>query len=99
MFQRPGKSGNRTESDPFSIHAFGSELIVTEFDERTQANMNAVLNQLCRRLPNGGDHESRKFVAEQLMQAARSGVRSRSDLTEHGRRALALLQNGPKLVS
>jgi hypothetical protein len=99
MFQRPGKSGNQTESVPFSIHAFGGQLIVSEFDERTQANMSAVLNELCRRLPNGGDHESRKFVAEQLMQAARSGVSTRSDLTDYGRRAGALLQNGPKLVS
>jgi hypothetical protein len=99
MFQRPGKSGNKTDFVPFSIHAFGSQLTVSEFDERTQADMNAVLNELCRRLPNGGDHESRKFVAEQLMQAARTGVSTRSDLRDHGRRAVALLQNGPKLVS
>jgi hypothetical protein len=77
----------------------GSQLIVSEFDECTQADMNAVLDKLCRQLPNGGDHESRKFVAEQLMHAARSGVTGRGDLADYGRRALALLQNGPKLVS
>jgi hypothetical protein len=36
---------------------------VDEFDERTLANMDVVLDEICRELPNGGDHESRKFIA------------------------------------
>jgi hypothetical protein len=33
-------------------------------DERTRANMDIVLEEACRDLPNGGDHESRKYVAK-----------------------------------
>jgi len=46
---------------------------MVEFNERTQANMDIVLEKVCAELPNGGDHESRKFIAEQLIQCARSG--------------------------
>jgi hypothetical protein len=46
---------------------------MVEFSERTQANMDVVLEEVCAELPNGGDHESRKFIAEQLIQCARSG--------------------------
>jgi len=34
---------------------------MVEFNERTQANMDVVLEEVCAELPNGGDHESRKF--------------------------------------
>ena len=67
-----------------------------EFDERTQANMDVVLNKICGELPHGGDHESRKFIAEQLMQAARSGKKTLVDLTYVGRRPLIDLQNRTK---
>lgn len=67
--------------------------IVMEFDERLQANIEVVLDEICSELPHGGDHESRKFIAEQLMQAARSGKTSLSELTYTGRRALVHLQN------
>jgi hypothetical protein len=40
---------------------------MVEFSERTQANMDVVLEEVCAELPNGGDHESRKFIAEQLI--------------------------------
>ena len=64
-----------------------------EFDERLQANIEVVLDEICSELPHGGDHESRKFIAEQLMQAARSGKTSLSELTYTGRRALVHLHN------
>ena len=67
-----------------------------EFDERTQANMDVALNKICGELPHGGDHESRKFIAEQLMKAARDGKTNLGDLTYVGRRALVQLQNGAK---
>lgn len=67
-----------------------------EFDERLQANIEVVLDEICSELPHGGDHESRKFVAEQLMQAARGGKTSLSELTYAGRRALVHLQNRTK---
>jgi len=49
---------------------------MSEFDERTQANMDVVLDEVCAELPNGGDHESRKYIAEQLLQAARAGKKT-----------------------
>jgi hypothetical protein len=67
-----------------------------EFDERTQANMDVVLDAICTELPHGGDHESRKFIAEQLMQAARGGKTTLGELTYVSRRALIQLQNKPR---
>jgi hypothetical protein len=46
---------------------------MTKIDERTIANMDVVLEETCRGLPHGGDHESRKHVAKKLMQSARKG--------------------------
>ncbi|WP_024508294.1 hypothetical protein [Bradyrhizobium sp. ARR65] len=63
-----------------------------DFDDRTQANMDVVLDEVCAELPNGGDHESRKFVAEQLIQAARAGKTTLGELTYIGRRALVQLK-------
>jgi len=44
-----------------------------EFDHRTMASMDIVLEEICRALKHGGNHESRKFVAERLMACARDG--------------------------
>lgn len=46
---------------------------MSEFTGEVQANMGLVLDQVCAGLPNGGDHESRRYVAEQLIQAVRAG--------------------------
>lgn len=67
-----------------------------EFDERTLANMDVVLDEICRELPHGGDHESRKFIAEQLIKTVRDGKTSLGELTYAGRHALVQLQNRPK---
>ncbi|TMK48498.1 MAG: hypothetical protein E6G70_11265 [Alphaproteobacteria bacterium] len=69
---------------------------MSEFDERTQANMDVVLDEVCAELPNGGDHESRKYIAEQLLHAARAGKKTLKELTYVGRRALVHLNNDPK---
>ena len=69
---------------------------MNEFDERTQGNMDVVLDQICSELPNGGDHGSRKFIAEQLIGAARSGKTTLHELTSVGRRAFVDLQNRPR---
>jgi hypothetical protein len=65
---------------------------MVEFNERTQANMDVVLEEACAELPNGGDHESRKFIAEQLIQCARSGRTTLSELMYTARRAIVQLQ-------
>lgn len=60
-----------------------------EFDRRTVANMDAALENICRALPNsGGDHETRKLVAEKLVQAAREGHTDLAALEDVARSAL-----------
>ena len=38
--------------------------------DRRKAYMEMVLNETCRRLPHGGDHALRSFVAAQMLDAA-----------------------------
>jgi hypothetical protein len=35
--------------------------------------MDAVLEEVCRGFPHGGDHESRKYIAKKLMQSVKKG--------------------------
>lgn len=42
---------------------------MTKIEERTTANVDVVLEKVCRSLPHGGDHEGRKYVANKLMQS------------------------------
>lgn len=37
---------------------------MSDFNERIQASLDTVLAETCRELPNGGDHEIRKYIAE-----------------------------------
>ena len=46
---------------------------MSKLNERTFANMDSVLEEACRVFPNGGDHESRKYIAEKLKQHAMQG--------------------------
>ena len=64
-----------------------------EFDDRTRANMDVVLEEICREMPHGGDHENRRFIAERLMQCAREGRSSLAELNNAARRALLELTN------
>jgi hypothetical protein len=66
---------------------------VGDFDDRVQANMDVLLDEICAEFTNGGDHESRKFIAEQLVQVAGAGKTTLGELTYVGRRALVQLQN------
>jgi hypothetical protein len=62
---------------------------MTQLDQRTVANMGVALENVCRNLPNsGGDHETRKYVAKKLVQAARKGNTSLNALEEIARHAL-----------
>jgi hypothetical protein len=40
-------------------------------DDRTAANMEVALEEVCRTLPYGGDHKTRKRVAKKLIHSAR----------------------------
>jgi hypothetical protein len=66
---------------------------MTKTDERTQANMDVVLEEVCRDLPHGGDHESRKHVAQRLMQSAEKGNVTLEELRTVAHRALSELSN------
>jgi hypothetical protein len=46
---------------------------MSKIEERITANMDVVLEEVCRSLPHGGDHESRKHIARRLMQSAKKG--------------------------
>jgi hypothetical protein len=61
-------------------------------DERTKTRLEFILDEVCSTLPKGGDHESRKFVAEQLMLCARAGKTSLEELAYAGQRALVQLR-------
>ena len=64
-----------------------------KLDERTTANMDVVLDDACRDLPNnGGDHESRKFIATRLIRAARRGKKTLGALEAVAREAMQKLR-------
>ncbi|TYO62851.1 hypothetical protein FXV83_30605 [Bradyrhizobium hipponense] len=64
---------------------------MTELSERTKANMDVVLEETCRQLPHGGDHASRRFIAQRLIEAAQSGHSTLGELGIVARHALAEL--------
>jgi len=56
--------------------------------------MDSILEEACRKLPHGGDHAIREFVARRLIEAAEAGHDTRGELGIIARRALADLQSG-----
>jgi len=57
-------------------------------DERTAANMEVALEQVCRILPHGGDHATRKRIAKKLLHNARDGMCALGDFMKVARSAL-----------
>ncbi|WP_456678863.1 hypothetical protein [Bradyrhizobium sp. LM6.9] len=58
--------------------------------------MDVVLEETCRQLPHGGDHDSgdntsRRFIAQRLIEAAQSGHSTLGELGIIARHALAEL--------
>jgi hypothetical protein len=66
---------------------------MTKIDERTTANMEVALEEICRNLPHGGDHERRKHIAQRLMQAAKKGNVTLDGLRTVANRALSDLSS------
>ena len=64
---------------------------MTKLDERAFANMEVALEEACKRFPNGGDHESRKFIAQRLKSSARKGTVTLGGLIAVAQRALQKL--------
>lgn len=44
-----------------------------KMSERAMANIESVLEEVCRAFPNGGDHDSRKQIAQKLKDSAEKG--------------------------
>jgi hypothetical protein len=63
-------------------------LIAGAFDARTMANMNVALDCVCQEAQNGEDHLVRKRVAQQIVQCARSGKTTLTELTAAGMQGL-----------
>lgn len=61
---------------------------MTNLDDRTRASMDLALEEACRELPHGGDHNLRKKVAQKLLHSARHGNTTLSGLAEVARTAL-----------
>ena len=61
---------------------------MTKFDQRIAANLEVALETICQKLPNGGDHETRKGIAEALLQAAESGHTTLGEIEAVGRKTL-----------
>jgi len=59
-----------------------------KLEERTTADMEVALEQVCRVLPQGGDHKKRKRVTRKLMHSARHGKTSLGDFMMVARTAL-----------
>ena len=59
-----------------------------ELDHLTLVHLDMVLEDVCRSLPHGGDHMTRKKVAQKLMSSARKGNVSIDGLTPVARDAL-----------
>jgi hypothetical protein len=57
-------------------------------DHRTLAHLDMVLDDVCRSLPHGGDHATRKKVAQKLLSIARKGNVSIDALAPVARDAL-----------
>jgi hypothetical protein len=57
-------------------------------DERTAANMEVALEQVCRSMPYGGDHDTRKRIAKKLLHEARHGSATLGDFIAVAQRAL-----------
>jgi hypothetical protein len=58
-----------------------------KLDERT-ANMDVALEQVCRALPHGGDHKTRKRIAKKLLHSAPHGNTTLGDFMTVARTAL-----------
>jgi hypothetical protein len=66
---------------------------MTKIDQRTAANMDVVLEEACRGLPHGGDHATRKRIAQRLMQSAKKGNLTLDGLRTVANRALSELSS------
>jgi hypothetical protein len=68
-------------------------VFMTKIDERITASMDLVLEEVCRDLPHGGDHETRKYIAKKLIHGAKKGNTTPDGLRGVARMALEELSH------
>jgi hypothetical protein len=67
-------------------------LLKEEFSERVIANMDVALERACKLMPEIlVAHNARKYVAERIVECAKTHTQTLGGLTEAGRRAVAEL--------
>ena len=67
-------------------------MLKQEFSERVIANMDVALERACKLMPEVlASHGARKYVAEKIVECAKSHTQTLGGLTEAGRRAVAEL--------
>jgi hypothetical protein len=69
-------------------------MIKDDFDARTFANMNAALDRVCRKIAAGETHATRKFVAEHIIDAAKGGKTTLTELTAAAQDATPAMATG-----
>jgi len=71
-----------------------TKIAVAPMDRIINARMERVLEETCRALPYGGDHEVRAYIARKLADAALIGHTLLGELGIVARKALADYQHG-----
>jgi hypothetical protein len=66
---------------------------MTRLDDRTQANMDIVLEETCSVFPHGGDHERRRYIAQKLKLSAKRGNTTLGGLRAVAHSALKEISN------
>jgi hypothetical protein len=59
-----------------------------KFDSSTLAAMNAALDQVCARVPDGEDHAVRKRVAKEIVRCVTNGQTGLDEMVAAGQRGL-----------
>jgi hypothetical protein len=73
-------------------------MITQAFDTRTMTRMKEALERVCILLPTGGEHGTRRMIANKIIECAQRGNISLSELTEAGYAAslqMTASANGP----
>jgi hypothetical protein len=68
---------------------------MARLDDRTQANMDIVLEETCSVFPHGGDHERRRYIAQKLKLSAKRGNTTLGGLRAVAYSALKEISNAP----
>jgi hypothetical protein len=67
-------------------------LLKDEFGERTISHMDVALERACKLMPDILEsHKARKYVAQKIVECAKTHTTTLAGLTEAGRRAVAEL--------